>query len=925
MPPASPSSPSEAPGAMTPASPLPRNLWSALVHPWTWRMAWRDSRTQRQRLAIFSLAIVSGIAALVAIHSLKASVQTGIDTQAKALLGSDLEIASRKPFPADTEARLAARAKNLSREISFASMLYFPTADAARLVDVRGVEGGYPYYGKIETIPADAWARLHSEPGILLEPAMLDQFNAKVGDKVKLGDLQLPILGTIKKAPPKSAGFIGFSPDAFVRFEDIPRTGLLGRASLATYHLHFEMSPGADLKKLKKSMRDEFPDTAWRVETPDDRRKTLGNALDNFQQFLGIVALAALVLGAIGVAGAVHAHVSRRVPAVAILRCLGCPGDLAFSIYFAQAIALGVVGALVGGAIGIALHTGIITFFRASLPIEVAPAPEWRTAAETTAAGFAVCCGFALLPLLRVRRISPAATLRDGAALNSASSALRAWPVHALLAGLLIVLASVNASDWKRGLGMIGGLAAAFGILLALAKGLVVAARRVVRPTWPYLLRQGISNLHRPHNQTLLFLLSLGLGTFLLLTILFTRNLLTQRLTLSELADSPNIYLIDVQPDQLEGVKALVHAQQFPVLETAPIVTMRLLSVRGVPVRQLEKDKSIPKWILQREFRSSYRDHLNSTETVVAGQWFTSARTPNAISPNPQSPTTSPQPSPRTANPGAPAAPNPQSAEPPGVGAGGGPGKGRANPQSKDPQFFPLSLEDDIAKDLHVTIGDEIVLDVQGVPMHARVASLRKIDWSRFNLNFFMIFPPGVLEDAPGFHVVTTRIPPGHSSGELQRVLVHQFPNVSAIDLTLILDTIRGILEKISRVISILAGFSVLAGLPILVGTLLNGRDQRLRESVLLRTLGASAKQVRAILIIEYATLGALSASAGLILAIAANWALAYFVFDAEPWPDPLLLCAAFAITTTLALLSGLALSRGVCRHPPLEILRAVA
>jgi putative ABC transport system permease protein len=858
-------------------SPLPRTLWSALLHPWTWRMAWRDSRAQRQRLAIFSLAIVSGVAALVAIHSLKASVQTGIDIQAKALLGADLEISARKPIPPDAETKLAARAKRLSREISFASMLYFPVADAARLVQVRGVEAGYPFYGKIETIPADAWARLRSEPGILLEPAMLDQFSAKIGDKIKLGALELPILGTIKKAPPRNAGAMGFSPETFIRLEDIPRTGLLGAASLATYHLHFEMPAEANLKKIKHSIRAKYPDTAWRIETPDDRRKSLGDALDNFQQFLGIVALAALVLGAIGVAGAIHAHVSRRVPAVAILRCLGCPGDLAFSIYFAQAIALGVVGAVIGGAIGIALHMGVIVFFRASLPIEVDPTPEWRVAAETTAAGFAVCCGFALLPLLRVRRISPAATLRDGAALDGASGALRAWPIYLLLAALLMVLASVNASDWKRGLGMVAGLAVAFGILLAIAKGLVLAARRVVRPTWPYLLRQGISNLHRPHNQTLLFLLSLGLGTFLLLTILFTRNLLTQRLTLSQFADSPNIYLIDVQPDELEGVKTLIRSQQLPVLETAPIVTMRIQSVRGVPARELEKDNKIPKWILQREFRSSYRDHLNGTETLIAGQWVPRAANPSDTAPgNPQSP-------------------------------------------------VPLSLEDDIAKDLRVTIGDEIVLDVQGVPVRARVASLRKIDWSRFNLNFFMIFPTGVLENAPSFDVVTTRIPGGHSSGELQRVLVHQFPNVSAIDLTLILDTVRGILEKIARVISILAGFSILAGLPILVGTLLNGRDQRLRESVLLRTLGASARQVRLILIIEYVTLGALSSLAGLILAIAANWALARFVFDATPWPDPFLLGAAFTITTTLALLSGLALSRGVCRHPPLEILRGAA
>ena len=884
---------------------LPRTFLAALAHPWTWRMAWRDSRTQRQRLAIFSLAIVSGIAALVAIHSLKASVQTGIDTQAKALLGSDLEISSRKPIPPEAEAKLIARAKRSSRETSFSSMLYFPTADAARLVQVRGVEGDYPYYGRIETAPADAWVRLHSEPGILLEPAMLDQFSAKVGDKVKLGGMELPILGVVKKSPPRSAGFMGFSPEAFVRLEDLPRTGLLGATSLAMHHLHLELSAGSNLKKIKNALRAEFPDTTWRIETPEDRRKTLGDALENFQQFLGIIALAALVLGAIGVAGAIHAHVSRRVPTVAILRCLGCPGDVAFSIYFAQAIALGVLGALAGGVVGIALHAGVIVCFRASLPIAVDPAPEWRAAAETTAAGFAVCCGFALLPLLRVRQISPAATLRDGAALDGESHPLRVWPIHVLLGTLLILLAAASAGDWKRALGMVAGLAIAFGALFAIAKGLVFAARRIVRPVWPYLLRQGISNLHRPHNQTLLFLLSLGLGSFLLLTILFTRNLLTERLTLAQFAESPNIYLIDVQPDQLDGVKALIRAQHLPVLESAPIVTMRIQSVRGVPVRELEKEGKTPKWVLQREFRSSYREHMNSTETLVAGEWFQSSPENGAL-PSADLQSSIPQLKPRPTDPSGAPPDNPQSEI--------------RNPKLK----VSVSLEDDVAKDLRVTVGDEIVLDVQGVPIRARVASLRKVDWSRFNLNFFMIFPPGVLESAPGFHVVTTRVPPGRSSGELQRALVHEFPNVSAIDLTLILDTVRGILEKIARVISILAGFTVLAGLPILAGTLLNGRDQRLRESVLLRTLGASGRQVRVILIIEYATLGALSAISGVVLAVAANWALAVFVFKAAPWPDPMLLLAAFTLTTVLALVSGLFLSLGVTRHPPLEVLRNV-
>ncbi|MDB4382403.1 FtsX-like permease family protein, partial [Akkermansiaceae bacterium] len=237
-------------------------------------------------------------------------------------------------------------------------------------------------------------------------------------------------------------------------------------------------------------------------------------------------------------------------------------------------------------------------------------------------------------------------------------------------------------------------------------------------------------------------------------------------------------------------------------------------------------------------------------------------------------------------------------------------------------EVVPLSLEENIAKDMKIGIGDEITLDVQGIPIRTRVTSLRKVDWSRFNLNFFMVFPPGVLEEAPGFHVVTTRTPTPEASGELQRDLAGEFANVTAIDLTLILETVRDILGKISMVITILAGFTVLAGLPILIGTLLNGRDVRLKESVLLRTLGASAKQVRIVLVIEYAALGVLSALTGVLLAAAANAALAIFVFKASPLPDPMLLAGAFVSVTAIAIVGGLALSRGVCNHPPLEILR---
>ena len=845
------------------ARPLPRNLLTALLHPWTWRMAWRDSRTQRLRLVIFSLAIVSGIAALVAIHSLKASVQAGIATQAKALLGSDLQVSSRRPISDADAARLAKRANSISRETTFPSMLKFLPGGGARLVQVRGIEGAYPYYGEVVTRPADGWKRLTGESGVLLEAALLEQFQAKIGDEVELGNLRLKILGVVEKPAPRASRFGAFAPEAYVRLADLAGSGLLGTTSMSSHQVHLEIPAGPPSQKLKDKIRGDFPNEPWRLETPDDRRENLGDALENFQQFLGILALASLVLGAIGVARAVHAHVSRRMPTVAILRCLGCPGHLAAAIYFAQAGALGLLGALLGAGLGIALQTGVLVYFRDSLPVTVAPSPEWLAVAQTTAAGFAVCCGFALIPLLKIRRISPAATLRGGAML--AGGTLRALPVYGLLAGLLVVLALANDSNWKRALALVGGLGLAFAVLAGVARGLMALTRKAVGPRWPYLLRQGLSNLHRPHNQTLLFLLSLGLGTFLMVTILLAGNLLNQRLNITRSAESPNLYLIDVQPDQLAGVEGVLEKLKLPVLESAPMVTMRIESLRGVPIR---KAKGVPGWVARREFRSTYRAAMNDTETLVAGVWH------------------------------------------PALPASGGP--------------VPLSLEEEIAKDLRVKIGDELVLDVQGVPVNARVTSLRKVDWSRFNLNFFMIFPPGVLEDAPGFQVVTTRTPTPAASGALQRELVTDFANVSAIDLTQILETVRDILGKISLVVSLLAGFTVLAGLPILIGTLLNGRDVRLRESVLLRTLGASAAQVRMILVIEYAALGFLSALTGVLLAVGANAALAVFVFKASPVPDISLLAGAFAAVTGISVIGGLALSRGVCNHPPLEILRGI-
>jgi putative ABC transport system permease protein len=303
-------------------------------------------------------------------------------------------------------------------------------------------------------------------------------------------------------------------------------------------------------------------------------------------------------------------------------------------------------------------------------------------------------------------------------------------------------------------------------------------------------------------------------------------------------------------------------------MESAPIVTMRLRAVDGTPVAELMKNGIGPRWIYQREFRSTFRETLNATESLVAGEF-----------------------------------------------------NGQAGIQ---PGEVPVSLEKKIAADLRVAPGDTLDIDVQGVALAARVTSIREVDWSRFNLNFFMVFPPSALEGAPAFHVVTARVPDGGSAGPMQNALAKAYPNVSVIDLGLVLGTVANVVGNIVTVIRVLAGFTLLAGSAIIIGTFLNGRDQRVRESVLLRTLGASSAQIRKLLVIEYATLGTLSALTGIVLAQAAAFLLAKFAFKAAPVWSPGVTIAIGAGAVLLSVLAGLATSRGVCRHPPLDVLRQI-
>lgn len=832
------------------------------------RLAWRDSRASRRRLFLFALCIVVGIAALVAVGSFGRSLEAAVGDQAKSLLGADLSLGSRIRFTADHEAFLSAIGGTQAREVTFSSMIQFPDRDGTRLVQVRALEDGFPFYGAIETQPVAAAAAFRQEGGVLVEESLLMQFGVKVGDPVRLGELTTRVAGSLQRVPGESVAFATIAPRVYLRMADLEATGLLRERSLARYRVFYRLPEGFDVEGWVKANESRIDGLRLSVTTVEERKEDLGEAMRNLYGFLNLVGFVALLLGGVGVASAVQVHVQQKIPTVAILRCLGCPVWMAFAVYLTQAMALGGVGAGLGAGVGVIVQHLLPVVVADFVPFEITVRTSWVAILEAAAFGFAVCVLFALLPLATIRRVSPLEVLRVAYERESRRDPFR-WVVGVVLGGMVLLFALAHTDRWRDGVGFAGGLAAAFGALALVARLVIGAMARLRWTGLPFALRQGLANIHRPNNRTLLLVVSLGLATFLLLTLQLTQTTLLRELISGREDGRANAILFDIQPDQREAVAALVRAEGLPVMDEAPIVTMRLDAIKGRPVEELLGDPGsrAPRWALRREFRSTFSDRLRDSESLVSGEWF-------------------------------------------------------AEVPADDTDPIPISVEEGIARELGVDLGDDLVWDVQGVALRTRVASLRKVDWRRVQPNFFVVFPRGPLDEAPAFHVLVTRVTSAEESARFQQAIVRRFPNVSAIDITLVLRSLDQVLGKIAFAIRFMALFTVVTGLLVLVAAVLSGRYQRVRESILLRVLGASRRQVLRVLWIEYAVLGLLASGTGVILALGAAAALAFWVFKVPFAPDLGPAVAAMALVTGLTVATGWLASRRITTHPPLEILR---
>ena len=832
---------------------------------WLLKMALRDGKASYGKLLLFVFSITLGVAAVVSVHSFSRLLKENIALQSKSLLGADYVIESDRPVNDKVQGIMDSLGGSDAKEINFLSMAAFPGNNGTKLMEVRGVEGGFPFYGDLETNPSSAKTSFKAG-GALVDATTMLQLNLKKGDSIKLGAVTLPIAGALENVPGSTSVFGAIAPPVLIPFQFIETTGLVQTGSRIEYKYYFKADEGQDMALLNEKVEPVLDAEDADLDTHLSEARRLGRRYENFGKFLNLVGFIALLLGCVGIASGMGIYVQMKVKSIAVLKCLGASKKQSYLIFFVQIACMGIVGGLLGTIIGYGLQQLFPVLLGDLIPVEVDIALSLQSTVLGLSLGLAMSVLFALYPLMKTLYVSPLQALRVVKETQTRSK--RAT----LLVGFGIISFVFGFSYWLlddllRSFFFVVGLLVVFLILTAVARLFMALLKRFFPYSWGFVPRQSLKNLFRPQNQTLVLVLSIGIGTFLISTLYFTKDMLLEKAAIEDSANSANMILMDIQSQQVEDVSNTIEASGMPVIDKISIVTMRVETLNGKHVEDIRKDTTsqVGRWILNHEFRVTYRDSLIGSEKVIEGKWVNNFNSDMDI---------------------------------------------------------PISVSSDFANMAKVTIGDPVSFNVQGRIMNTVVQSIREVDWSRLQPNFSVVFPSGVLESAPQFSVMTLRTPNDDSSAKLQQKLVSDFPNVSILDLKRILELLEDILAKIGWIINFMAFFSIFVGVAVLMGAIYSSKHQRVKQGALLRTLGAKTFQILKMIAIEYTILGFLGAFMGVVLAVLGSTLLAWMLFDTTFVPSVIPFAIILPAITFLVFALGVGNSVGIVRNSPLAVLK---
>jgi putative ABC transport system permease protein len=837
----------------------------------------RESRGSRGRLVFFMACLAVGVAAVVAVAGISASLDDGIRREARQLLAADLVVRGNEPLPpAALHAIAALRGARRTDVRETVTVAAAPARKGrpgpSRLVELKVVDGVYPFYGELELEPRRPLHELLAPDTAVVASELLSGLGLKPGGTLQIGGQPFRVAGTVLSEPDRVGISFTLGPRVFLSGPGFARTGLDARGSRVGYRTLIklpEATSGAALQAAARRLKEILPATeSFRVETYREAQPALRQNLARVERFLGLVALLSLFVGGIGVAQSVRAWLAGRLDAIAVLKCLGLRPREIFPLYLGQTALLGLAGSVVGIAAGAAVQLVLPRLFPDLIPPDLIR--PWQPAAllRGLTLGLGVALLFSLPPLSAVLRVPPARVLRR----DAEPLPRHRWVVAATLLALALGvwgMASLQSGSARMGAQFTGGVAAVTAALAGAAFLVSWAVRRLPRdlpPLWARTwLRHGLAALARPGAAAGGAIVALGLGVLVVLAMSLVEGRLTSQLAAEFPQQAPSAFLVDIQPVQWPGVERVLRQAGGQDIQSVPVVMARFAAINGVRVEDLvdrSGENGRRRWALTREQRLTYMKRLPADNKVVAGRLWS------------------------------------------------------------DPGRSEVSLEKEFADNLGVRLGSTLRLNVQGVPLDLAVTSIRTVDWGTFGINFFLVVEPGVLETAPQQRLAVARLPRGGEQ-RVQDRLAAEYPNVTFLRIREILEKVLKVMRRISLGIRFLGGFTVAAGIAILAGAISAGSARRGREVALLKTLGLTRRGVVATFAVEYALIGLVAGAIGAVGAIVLAWAVVTRGFEI-PWRfDPLSLAATLAASIALAVVAGLAASWRALEKRPLEVLRA--
>lgn len=846
----------------------------------SWRraatIAWRDLKSAPGKFAFVVLSVAVGVAALVGVRGFSTSFRRTLSVEARSLMAGDLSARIFHVPSADEQKKLAEIVHGLSgtRETwvtETVSMASTERDSMPLLVSLKAVDPAeYPFYGEAQLEPAMSLAQALRGDSAVVADEFLIRMHARVGDALRLGGKDFRITAVLKQEPDRMTANTALGPRVMISRMSLAQTGLIAPGSRASNRLLLKLPATADPASVRKQVEQALPDA--QVMDFKEGNPALSDGLDHATAILSLICLVSMVLGAIGVAMAMHAHLEQRMDILAILKALGANSSGLLRIFLLQTLGLGLAGGVLGVAAGVGVMAALPAVFGKLLPVHADLAFPWRSAIAGLATGLLTTLLFCLPPLLDVRAVRPVLVLRR--LVETAPSGLRAWCARwwarRLQLGIaILVVVALGGIAWALSDSATVGkwfaivFACALLVLLALAavtlKVLHVVLNRV-RLQLPSSLRHGLANLYRPGNQSAAVMAALGTGVMLILAVYLMQGSLLRDLRESASPKLPNVFLIDVATSEVPGVKEFFQHQAgvTQALELMPVVRGRFLSLNGKHLAEI-KEPHFPRHMLENA-ELSWADAVPAGDKLTQGRWWTDA---NAAE---------------------------------------------------------LAVSEGVAKRLKLGVGSAVELEVGGRVRMLKVAAVFRADGEHLGGRMSFLLPSGQLKDElatwyGGAHIDTRQV------ATMERALFAAYPTISVINIADVLDRIESVVNQITFVVRFLAGFSILAGLMILASSIASARFRRMREAVVLKTLGATRMRIVRTFSVEFSMLGVLAGIVGVVFAnILARVLLHRLKVDYHfDWKATLF---ALVGTAVLATATGWIASHRILGLRPLEVLR---